>query len=109
MEVKQQKKWVSGVLWVLANTLSWFFLKYAIGMAAGWLAWEAHELVRDDTSQTLLLLILLGVGWGAATGYLQQIVLKLRFDLNGKSWIIATCIGMTLYVLFSNAYQIVTY
>lgn len=102
-------KWVYGLLWVVANTFSWP-LSSLIGMAAGWLAWETYQVLTDqmflpflsdESNRMLFAFILLGVSWGAVIGFLQQVLLKQRFNLDRRSWILATCLGMTLYLLFS--------
>ena len=105
MEKDKQRKWVHGLFWVVANTFSWP-LSLWTGMAAGWLAWEAYDVMyipflADESNRMLITFILLGVGWGVAIGFLQQILLKQRFNLDRRSWIVATCLGMALYLSFS--------
>ena len=48
----------------------------------------------------LLAFVVAGSGWGSILGWLQQLVLKRRFRLEGNRWIWATLIGVVLYALF---------
>lgn len=109
MEKDKQRKWINGLWWVVVNTFGWI-LNIFIAMAVGWLGWEIYQFLTDqmfipflydESNRMLLTYIFFGVGWGAVIGFLQQMVLKQRFNLDGRSWIFATCIGMTLYLLFS--------
>jgi hypothetical protein len=104
MADRQLGKWTFGLVWILLNVLGWaLFLGF--GMAAGWLVWTLYEqggyprLLHNEVIRDFLTLFIVGFCWGALLGWLQQIVLKRRFGLEGSAWAWATMIGGVLSVV----------
>jgi hypothetical protein len=104
---RHQRKWAFGLSWVIVNTFSWA-LYTLVAMAAGWVMWEAYQYLRtervmrflsDESNRIWIAVVILGVCWGAIIGFFQQLVLKQRFDLEGRTWILATLIGVTIYII----------
>jgi len=106
---RYQGKWSFGLLWIIVNTLSWG-IYIVVGIAAGWVVWQAYQdlsrgqgipFLANESNRYLIVVIIFGVCGGAIIGSLQHLVLKPRFHLEGKKWVSATIIGITVYTVIT--------
>jgi hypothetical protein len=104
---KYKGKWTFGLLWIIVNTFSWGIF-VALGGVSGWVAWQSYQyfsrgrgvpFLGDESNRILIALVILGLSWGAIIGLLQYSVLKRHLNLRGRKWILATIIGITIYLL----------
>jgi hypothetical protein len=103
-----QGNWSFGLLWIIVNTFSWGIV-FLVGGASAWIVWQFYQnpvtaleflLFENESTRTLIALVISGLCWGAIVGGLQQALLGRRFELKGKSWVFATMVGLLLYLAF---------
>lgn len=107
IEEGKQEKLSFGISWIVLNTLCWGIL-YTLAIAAGWLVWQIYEssgysmwsnLFRDERTRTYIAIILFGFTGGAIIGSLQQLLLRRMIKINRIYWVLATMVGITLYMI----------
>jgi len=107
---RERGKRTFGPLWIIANTFGWGTL-IIVSRAAGWIEWEFYDnygrdlffrfrtfrFLPNGSIRMVIGLVIIGLCWGAIVGVLQQFVLRRRFELAGKRWVLVTVIGLTVY------------
>ena len=102
----QQGTWNFGLLWIIVNTCGWG-MYVIIAAAAGWIVWQAYQelsygqgiqFLANESNRILIAIVIFSLCWGAIVGLVQQFVLRRRFKLEGKRWVLATIIGLLVYV-----------
>jgi hypothetical protein len=101
---RERRKWIFGLLWVVANTFSWIMFSIAM-MAAGWIVWTLYDnsvlvfygILADELARMTITAVIAALCGGVILGVLQKFILRRRFELDGKKWILATVIGFVVY------------